>query len=78
LGVPLLFTEEFEVVIMIGRCRPKRCMGRTEFPTWEITSEPGLEKAKPSTRAKWRSSPSARWGVREKCLTPPTLSERRF
>ena len=25
--------EEFEVVIMIGRCRPKRCMGRTEFLT---------------------------------------------
>jgi hypothetical protein len=34
MGVPLLFVkEEFEVVIMIGHCRPKRCMGRTEFLT---------------------------------------------
>jgi hypothetical protein len=32
LGVPLLFTEEFEVVIMI-EVGPKRCMGRTEFLT---------------------------------------------
>ena len=34
MGVPLLFVkEEFEVVIMIGHCRPKRFMGRTEFLT---------------------------------------------
>ena len=42
-----------------------------------ITSEPGLEKGKPSTRAKWRSCSSARRGVLEKRLTPPTLLERR-
>src|SRR5262252_1855283 len=30
-GVLLLFKEEFEVVIMIRTCGPKRCMGRTEF-----------------------------------------------
>jgi hypothetical protein len=31
-----------------------------------------------SSRAKWRSSSSACCGVLENCLTPPTLSERRF
>jgi hypothetical protein len=31
-----------------------------------------------STRAKWRSSPSARIGTLKSCLTPPTLSERRY
>src|ERR1022692_3853149 len=31
-----------------------------------------------STRAKWRSSPSARIGMLKICLTPPTLSEKRF
>src|ERR1035438_8593253 len=31
-----------------------------------------------STRAKWRSSPSARISMLKSCLTPPTLSERRF
>jgi hypothetical protein len=35
-------------------------------------------KCKPSTRAKRRSSPSARCSVCENCLTPPTLSERRY
>ena len=38
----------------------------------------GRAKAKASTRAKWRSSTSACWGVLENCLTPPTLSETRF
>ena len=32
-------------------------------------------KRNPSTRAKWRSSPSACKGVLDKCLTPPTLLE---
>jgi hypothetical protein len=31
-----------------------------------------------STRAKWRFSQSACRSVLENCLTPPTLSERRF
>jgi hypothetical protein len=31
-----------------------------------------------STRAKWHALPSARTSTLEKCLTPPTLSERRF
>jgi hypothetical protein len=45
-------------------------MGRTEFLTWKtITSEPRLEKATPSTRAKWRSSLSACSSVLTKCLT---------
>jgi hypothetical protein len=38
----------------------------------------GRAKATASTRAKWRSSPSACCSVLENCLTPPTLSERRF
>src|SRR5215470_18476527 len=37
----------------------KRWLGRTEFLTRTIRSEPRLESAKPSTRAKWRSSRSA-------------------
>ncbi|MGH9496570.1 MAG: hypothetical protein ACRD3B_16325, partial [Candidatus Sulfotelmatobacter sp.] len=42
-----------------------------------ITSEPVVGKAI-STRAKRRSSPSARIAALKGCLTPPTLSERRF
>jgi len=38
----------------------------------------GRAKATASTRAKWRSSPSACCRVLENHLTPPTLSERRF
>src|SRR5207245_9396117 len=34
--------------------------------------------AEPSTRAKWRAPLSARTSTPKKCLTPPTLSERRF
>jgi hypothetical protein len=52
-------------------------MGRTEFLT-ETDCERALvgrAKAKASTRAKWRSSPSACRRVLEKCLTPPTLLE---
>jgi hypothetical protein len=36
----------------------------------------GRAQATASTRAKWRSSRSACCSVLEKCLTPPTLSER--
>jgi len=50
-------------------------MGRTKFRTLTIRSEPRVGKRKASTRAKWRSSPSARSRVLEKCLTPPTLLE---
>ena len=56
-------------------------MGRTEFLTWKrLRCEPGLEwhGYKVSTRAKWRSCPSACGRVLDKRLTPPTLSERRF
>src|ERR1700758_2821081 len=35
-------------------------------------------KGKPSARAKWRSSSSVCPSVLKNCLTPPTLSERRF
>ena len=52
-------------------------MGRTESPNLKtITSEPVVGTAI-STRAKWRSSPSARIGMLKSCLTPPTLSETR-
>jgi hypothetical protein len=50
-------------------------MGRTEFLTPTIRSEPGLEQRKPTNRAKWRSSPSAYRSVLENVLTPPTLLE---
>jgi hypothetical protein len=56
LGIPLLFTEEFELVIMI-ELRPKRCLGRTEFPDPErITTRALVGPAIFSWRAKWRSS----------------------
>jgi hypothetical protein len=71
-------TEKFEVVIMIGRCRPKRCMGRTECPDLSglRATLVGTAKAKPSTRPKWRSSRGAGHGVLEKGLTPPTSETR--
>src|SRR5580693_3132505 len=51
-------------------------MGRTECPDLNgLQASLRLEKATPSTRAKWRSSRSAYSSVLEKCLTPPTLSE---
>src|SRR5215472_1571105 len=53
-------------------------MGRIETSDLKlITSEPKVGKAKPSTRAKWRSSLSACKGVEKKGLTTPTLLERR-
>src|SRR5579864_4497944 len=42
-----------------------------------LRSELTVGKAEPSTRAKWRSSTSARRSVLRKNLTPPTLSETR-
>ena len=44
-------------------------MGRTEFLTLTIQSEPRLETRKPTTRAKWRSTMSAYRSVLENCLT---------
>src|SRR5689334_18383730 len=52
--------------------------GSDRVLTRTIPSEPRLEKRKPSTRAKWRSSPSARIRVLKECLTPPTLLEMRI
>ena len=47
MGVPLLFTEEFEVVIMIRCWGSKRRMGRIETSDLKpITSEPMVGKAK--------------------------------
>jgi len=37
-----------------------------------------LAQATPSTRAKWRSVPTPRTSPPKKCLTAPTLLERRF
>src|SRR5438552_11996252 len=65
---------EFEVVIMIAVVI-EEMVGRTEFLTATIASEPSIGKRKPSARAKWRSSPSAGRSVRKQCLTPPTLLE---
>ena len=76
MGVPLLCKEESEVVIMIGCCGSKRRMGRIETSDLKlITSEPTVGKAKPSTRAIWRSSLSACRGVEKKGLTAPALLE---
>jgi hypothetical protein len=45
LGVPLLFTEEFEVVIMIAVRDRRGCMGRTESTDLKTNrSEPWLER----------------------------------
>jgi hypothetical protein len=38
----------------------------------------GRAKARASTRAKWRFPSSASRSVLDNCLTPPTLSKRRF
>jgi hypothetical protein len=69
LGIPLLFTEEFEVVIMI-EVGSKRCMGRIDISDLKrITSEPWLVWQNLSTRAKWRFFISAWSGVEKKYLT---------
>src|SRR5689334_21752318 len=43
-----------------------------------LEASPGWRAQNPSTRAKWRSSPSARWSLLQNCLTVPTLLEMRF
>jgi hypothetical protein len=70
LGVPLLFTEEFEVVIMIA-VKDRRDAWVGPSPDLNIDYERawvGRAKATASTRAKWRSSTSACWSVLEKLL----------
>src|ERR1700693_2901134 len=71
--------EEFEVVIMIAvRDRRDAWVGPSSDLNFDCERAWGLEKAKPSTRAKWRSSLSACRSVLGNCLTPPTLSETRY
>jgi len=53
-------------------------MGRTESPNLKNDYERACGGYGHSTRAKWRSSPSARIGTLKIRLTQPTLSERRF
>src|SRR5437588_8269807 len=53
-------------------------MGWTESPNLKNDYERACGWYGHSTRAKWRSSPSARIGTLKIRLTPPTLSERRF
>ena len=68
MGVLLLFTEEFELVIMI-EWRPKRCMGRTEFPDLRgLRREPWLDRPFFSLRAKCRSSSECRASCSQKVL----------
>src|SRR2546421_2067661 len=59
----------------LSRLSSKRWLGRTEFLTATIASEPSIGKRKPSARAKWRSSPSAGSCVPITYLTEPTLLE---
>jgi len=55
--------------VNLDRCKgSKRWLGRTEFLTRTIQSEPRLETRKPTTRAKWRSSMSAYRGVLQNVL----------
>jgi hypothetical protein len=77
LGVPLLFTEEFEVVIMIRCCGSKRRMGRIETSDLKpITSEPMVGKAKPFNESEMAlfSECWERCGEK-KGLTAPALLE---
>ena len=70
-----LHKGESEVVIMIA-VGIEEMDGSDWILTPTIRSEPRLESAKPSTRAKWRSFSSARRSVPEIRLTPPTLLSR--
>jgi len=71
---PLPLAGQFEVVIVI-EVVTEAMVGRTEFLTGAIASEPTVGKRNLSTRAKWRSSSSARGSVLENRLTPPTFLE---
>ncbi|MGA7767242.1 MAG: hypothetical protein WCA27_13580, partial [Candidatus Sulfotelmatobacter sp.] len=64
-GSPLLFAEEFEVVIMI-EVVTEEMHGSDRVPDLNTDCERALVgTAHFSTRAKWRSSPSACCSVRE-------------
>jgi len=60
--------REFEETNLDRKKRSKRWLGRTEFLTRTIQSEPRLETRKPTERAKWRSSMSAYRSVRQNVL----------
>jgi hypothetical protein len=75
MGSPLLFTEEFEVVIMIELVTEEMHGSDRNADLKLITSEPTVGKAKLSTRAKWRSVLSACRSALKKTLTAPALSE---
>src|SRR6266849_2686278 len=80
MGVPLPCKGEFAVVIMIEVVTEEMDgSDRVSCPE-TITIGPWLveQKARTSTRAKWRARRSPCVSVLEKCLTPPTLSERGF
>jgi hypothetical protein len=75
MGSPLLFTEEFEVVIMIELVTEEMHGSDRNADLKLITSEPTVGKAKLSPRAKWRSVLSACRSALKKTLTAPALSE---
>ena len=80
MGVPLLFTEESEVVIMIGCCRSKRCMGRIETSDLKmVTSEPNGWKSKTCNESEMAifCECMERCGEK-KGLTAPALLEKRY
>src|ERR1700678_3392050 len=41
MGIPLPRQREFELLIMVGSLRSKRCMGRTENPTDRLEASRG-------------------------------------
>jgi hypothetical protein len=78
------FHPEFQQIASVdtetGEFQERRLAHREEAENFYralVTSEPGWYGSS-STRAKWRALPSARTSTLEICLTPPTLSERRF
>ncbi len=75
MGTPLLLTEEFEVVIMIA-VAIEEMHGSDRVPDLKgLQGEPWLVGTSFSTRAKWRAL--LRTDAELRCLTTPTLSERR-
>jgi len=58
--------REFSKANLDRSAGSKRWLGRTEFLTRMIPSEPRLERRKPTERAKWRSSMSAYTSVAQK------------
>jgi hypothetical protein len=51
--------------------------GSDRVPDLRDYNRAWVGKGKPFNQSEMALSPSARWSVREKCLTPPTLSETR-